>query len=60
MRVDNLQPAEQPRYKLSSPDCVFWEIFKPALNDWHLIELMSGKDNDSDDIEEVNKLVVKP
>jgi hypothetical protein len=55
--VDNLLPKEQPSYK-SSPDCIFWEVFEPLLNDWHLIELLPGKDNDSDGIQEVHKLVV--
>jgi hypothetical protein len=55
--VDNLPPEEQPSYK-SSPDCIFWEIFEPALNDWHLIELLPGNENDLDNIQEVHKLVV--
>jgi hypothetical protein len=56
--VDNLQPENQPCYK-TSPGCIFWEIFELALNDRHLVELVPGKDNDSDDIEEIHKLVVK-
>jgi hypothetical protein len=56
--VDNLPPKEQPNYK-SSPDCVFWGIFELALNDWQLIELVPGKENDSDDNIEVHKLVIK-
>jgi hypothetical protein len=56
--VPNVPPEEQPRYQ-TSPDCVFSEIFEPSLNDWHLVELVPGKDNDTDDVEEVHKLVVK-
>jgi hypothetical protein len=56
--VDNLQAEEQPRYQTSA-DCIFRDIFSEGLNDWHIVELREGKDNESEDLEEAQRLVVK-
>jgi hypothetical protein len=42
--VGNLLPKEQPSYK--SSDYIFMEIFELTLNNWHLIELVPGKENE--------------
>lgn len=56
--VDNLEVEQQPRFQTNA-DCIFRDIFSGGLNDWHIVELAPGKDNDSEEVEEANRLVVK-
>jgi hypothetical protein len=55
-RDANFQAKEQNRYS-SSTACIFWEIFE-GLNDWNIVQLLPGKDNDDAEIQTIHKIVL--
>jgi hypothetical protein len=52
----NVEASEQRRYS-SSTACVLWDIFE-GLNDWHIVQLVPGKDNDDEEIQTIHRIVL--
>jgi hypothetical protein len=52
----NVEASEQRRY-LSSTACALWDIFE-GLNDWHIVQLVPGKDNDGEEIQTIHRIVL--
>jgi hypothetical protein len=52
----NVEAAEQKRYA-SSTTCILWEIFE-GLNDWNIVQLLPGNDNDEEEIQTIHQIVL--
>ena len=52
----NVEASEQNRYS-SSTTCILWDIFE-GLNDWNIVQLLPGKDNDDEEIQTIHKIVL--
>jgi hypothetical protein len=52
----NVEAKEQDRYS-SCTTCILWEIFE-GLNDWNIVQLLPGKDNDDEEIQTIHKMVL--
>ena len=51
-----MDAVKQKRY-LSSTTCSLWPIFE-GLNDWNIVQLLPGKDNDDEDIQTIHRIVL--
>jgi hypothetical protein len=52
----NVEASDQNRYS-SSTTCILWDIFE-GLNDWNIVQLVPGKDNDDEEILTIHKIVL--
>ena len=52
----NVDATEQKRYA-SSTTCILWDIFE-GLNDWNIVQLVPGFDNDEEEIQTIHRIVL--
>jgi hypothetical protein len=52
----NVEASLQRRYA-SSVTCILWEIFE-GLNDWNIVQLLPGNDNDEEEIQTIHRIVL--
>jgi hypothetical protein len=52
----NVEVSLQRRYA-SSTACILWEIFE-GLNDWNIVQLLPGNDNDKEEIQTIHRIVL--
>jgi hypothetical protein len=52
----NVEALEQKGYA-SSTACILWEIFE-GLNDWNIVQLLPGNNNDEEEIQTIHQIVL--